>query len=215
MGAGGAGCRREKAAARRRPATRWVDGGYQKVTDRTPLRRWLPPPLGVRLAVPSGGAVVPLVVEALPAIGRASYREVVSQRRRVADRGLAAAEARLGSSYRFTSELIADRWSRAPLRTIEDEVGGFAVEVTAKSGGQSEVTLAGAIDRPAVAAGTVAAVAAIRAAGEGLGSPGAHGVAWHGPAVAPMMAELWRRGVRAARFDGDNGVHPLVPLENG
>ena len=60
----------------------------------------------------------------------------------------------------------------------------------------------------------VAAVAAVMACSEDLGPPGAHGVAWHGPAVVPMMAELWRRGVRAARFDADKGVHPLSPLED-
>jgi hypothetical protein len=58
----------------------------------------------------------------------------------------------------------------------------------------------GAIDRPAVAAGAVAALAAVAVA-RGEVPPGARGL---GAAIetVPFLAELARRGVKAAAFVG-------------
>jgi hypothetical protein len=58
----------------------------------------------------------------------------------------------------------------------------------------------GAIDRPAVAAGAVAAVAALAAA-HGRIEPGAAGLA-SVPTEVGLLGELARRGVRAAHFEG-------------
>jgi hypothetical protein len=58
------------------------------------------------------------------------------------------------------------------------------------------------MDRPAVAAGTVAAVAATWAAGGRLRRPGAAGLAELVDPV-PFLGELARRGVKAAVFEGD------------
>ena len=57
------------------------------------------------------------------------------------------------------------------------------------------------MDRPGVAAGAVAAVAALWT-GDGLvGGPGARGLAG-AVAPVPFLAELARRGVKAASFEG-------------
>jgi hypothetical protein len=63
------------------------------------------------------------------------------------------------------------------------------------------VAILGAMDRPGVAAGCVAAVAAAWAGDDRLLRSGAGGLA---DLVAPLpfLAELARRGVRAAVFDG-------------
>jgi hypothetical protein len=68
----------------------------------------------------------------------------------------------------------------------------------------------GAMDRPAVAAGAVAAVAALWAVEGRLADVGAAGLASLVEPV-PFLAELARRGVKAAAFEGSvaaRGLHP-------
>jgi hypothetical protein len=60
----------------------------------------------------------------------------------------------------------------------------------------------GAIDRPAVAAGTVAAVAAVWTVDGRLSRPGAGGLAELIAEPVPFLKELSRRGVKAAVFEG-------------
>jgi hypothetical protein len=60
----------------------------------------------------------------------------------------------------------------------------------------------GVIDRPAVAAGAVAAVTAAWAATGRLARPGASGLAELVADPLPFLRELWDRGVRAAVFEG-------------
>jgi len=63
----------------------------------------------------------------------------------------------------------------------------------------------GAIDRPALAAGTVAAVAAAWAVQGRLARSGAAGLAELIDEPVPFLQELSRRGVRAAIFEGSSG----------
>jgi hypothetical protein len=63
------------------------------------------------------------------------------------------------------------------------------------------VTVLGAIDRPGVAAGAVAALAAVAAA-RGQVRPGVGSLA-RGVEPIPFLGELARRGVKAAAFVGD------------
>jgi hypothetical protein len=58
------------------------------------------------------------------------------------------------------------------------------------------------IDRPAVAAGAVAAVAAVWAATGRFARPGAAGLAELVTDPVPFLAELSRRGIKAAVFEG-------------
>ncbi|MDQ3147179.1 MAG: hypothetical protein M3R01_09680, partial [Actinomycetota bacterium] len=83
----------------------------------------------------------------------------------------------------------------------EGVAGAVRVEVRGRRGSGRDVAVLGAIDRPAVAAGAVAAVAAIWI-GEGrLTRPGAGGLAELVHPL-PFLTELARRGVKGARFEG-------------
>lgn len=86
----------------------------------------------------------------------------------------------------------------------EGTIGAVRVELRGRRGTAHDVSVLGAMDRPGVAAGCVAAVAAVWA-GEGrLRRPGAAGLAELAEPV-PFLSELSRRGVRAAAFDGIPG----------
>jgi hypothetical protein len=63
------------------------------------------------------------------------------------------------------------------------------------------VQVLGAMDRPAVAAGTVAAVAAVQAGLRQLRRPGAGGLAELVDPL-PFLSDLAQRGVKAAVFEG-------------
>lgn len=110
----------------------------------------------------------------------------------------------------------------------EGAIGAIRVELRGTRAGMRETVVFGAIDRAAVAAGAVAAVAALlvapaapspglaRHAGEPALAPpsgdgpsgrlvGAHSLAAKGIDVAAVLAELASRGVKAARFTGGHG----------
>ncbi|HMC42483.1 MAG TPA: hypothetical protein VKI20_05680, partial [Acidimicrobiales bacterium] len=67
------------------------------------------------------------------------------------------------------------------------------------------------IDRPAVAAGAVAAVSAAWAVGRRLAHVGAGGLALLLADPVPFLHELAGRGVRAAVFEGTSPGHPAAP----
>jgi hypothetical protein len=97
-----------------------------------------------------------------------------------------------------------DRWT-AGLPMLrrphpEGKIGGLRVEVRGRRGAVHDTVVLGAIDRPAVAAGTVAGLAA-RWVGEGKLDPGARGLA---SAVDTLrfLHDLADAGVRAAIFEG-------------
>jgi hypothetical protein len=75
------------------------------------------------------------------------------------------------------------------------------VEVRGRRGGSRSVEVLGAVDRPALAAGAVAALVAVAAVERRLSRDGAGGLAALAP-VLPTLAELARRGVKAAVFEG-------------
>lgn len=82
----------------------------------------------------------------------------------------------------------------------EGRIGAIRVEVRGRRGGESVCEVAGAIDRPAVAAGAVAGLAT-RWALAGRLEPGAAGLAARVEPV-PFLQELSDYGVRAAVFVG-------------
>jgi saccharopine dehydrogenase-like NADP-dependent oxidoreductase len=83
----------------------------------------------------------------------------------------------------------------------EGTIGAVRVELRGRRGIARDIAILGAMDRPGVAAGCVAAVAAAFAAEGAVLRPGAGGLAELVEPV-PFLAELARRGVRAAVFDG-------------
>lgn len=83
----------------------------------------------------------------------------------------------------------------------EGTVGAVRVELRGRRGGTRDVVIFGVMDRPGAAAGCVAAVTAAWC-GEGrVERSGAAGLAELVSPV-PFLAELARRGVKAATFDG-------------
>ena len=83
----------------------------------------------------------------------------------------------------------------------EGTIGAVRVEVRGSRGGARDIAILGAIDRPGVAAGAVAAIAAWWAGQRRLERTGAGGLAELVVPV-PFLTELARRGVKAAAFDG-------------
>ncbi len=88
------------------------------------------------------------------------------------------------------------------LRTPHPEglVGAARVEVRGSVDGARQVVVLGALDRPAVASGAVAALAA-RRAGRGELPTGAGGLSSVTDTV-PWLADLADVGVKAAVFEG-------------
>jgi hypothetical protein len=79
---------------------------------------------------------------------------------------------------------------------VTEAVGAIRVEVSGRRQGSEETIIYAAVDRPSLAAGTLAAVVA-------TASPvpvGASGLAERSYARA-LLAELARRGVKAAVYD--------------
>ncbi|MGH9066398.1 MAG: hypothetical protein ACRD0J_02595, partial [Acidimicrobiales bacterium] len=118
----------------------------------------------------------------------------------------------LSSSFPDASRLSvrvgSPRWQRVARRLPrlgsprpEGTMGAVRVEVRGSRGQAKDAVVLGVIDRPAVAAGTVAAVAAVWAATGRLAHGGAAGLAELVPDPVPFLRELAERGVRAAAFD--------------
>jgi hypothetical protein len=84
----------------------------------------------------------------------------------------------------------------------EGVVGAVRIEVRGRRGQVRDAHVFGVIDRPAIAAGTVAAVAAVAAGTGALERTGAAGLAALVADPLPMLRDLWDRGVRAAAFEG-------------
>jgi saccharopine dehydrogenase-like NADP-dependent oxidoreductase len=84
----------------------------------------------------------------------------------------------------------------------EGVIGAVRVEVRGRRGSGRDVQVLGAIDRPAIAAGAVAAVTTQWAAAGRLARPGAGGLAELVDNPVPFLHELARRGVRGAVFEG-------------
>lgn len=83
----------------------------------------------------------------------------------------------------------------------EGAVGALRVEIRGRRAGGTDTVILGAIDRPAVAGAAVAAVATVWAAEGRAIDTGVGGVAAQFEAL-PFLAELARRGIRAAIFEG-------------
>jgi hypothetical protein len=110
---------------------------------------------------------------------------------------------------RVTARLAANRRDRLTawlpmMRRPHPEggLGAIRVEVRGARHGGRDVVVYGAMDRPAVAAGAVAAVTA-RAVGDGcVDRRGAFGLAAVEDPL-PLLTDLADRGIRAAAFDGN------------
>jgi saccharopine dehydrogenase-like NADP-dependent oxidoreductase len=184
VGTGGPACARQHHRALAGVAVDWRDGGWvRRAAGSGRELCWFPDPVGAedcyRAALPDALLLVP----AFPGVGRVTARLAANRR------------------DRLTAHLPMLRRPHP-----EGTVGAVRVEVRGRRGTSRDVRVLGAIDRPAVASGAVAAVAAVAVAAGDVRRHGAAGLAELVEPV-PFLGELARRGVRAAVFEGA-AYHP-------
>jgi saccharopine dehydrogenase-like NADP-dependent oxidoreductase len=177
-GTGGPACARSHHRALGGQALDWRDHGWQRRPGGSGRELcWFPDPIGARDCYRAELPDALLLVPAFEGVGRVTARLSGTRRDRLT--------ARLPMLRRPHPEGL---------------VGAVRVEVRGRRDGARQVVVLGALDRPAVAAGAVAALAA-RAAVRGELRPGAAGLATLGDPV-PMLTELARIGIKAAIFQG-------------
>jgi hypothetical protein len=166
--------------ARLETPVEWRDGNWHEERRSDPELVWFPDPIGARECEPVAMGVR-LLVRAFPGVRRVTVR---------------------------LAEPLTRRLAWPSRRGLDEGWGSTRVEVWGWRGQARESMVYGVIDRTAVAAGTVLAMTAARLAGvaPGLGARdgpdgGVHGL---GALVEPVpfLAELARRGVKAAVFEG-------------
>ena len=178
LGTGGPACAYQHHRALRGRAVDWRDGGWVHRSAGSGRELcWFPDPVGAADCYRAELPDALLLRQALPGVGRITARLAANRRDRLT--------------------------SRLPmLRPPHPEGGPGAVrlEVRGRRDGAQSVRVLGAMDRPGVAAGAVAALTAVQVAGGDL-VPGAAGLASLIDPV-PFLAELSRRGVKVAAFEG-------------
>ena len=182
VGTGGPACARHHHRALGGKSLDWRDGGWVERPGGSGRELcWFPDPIGAedcyRAALPD--ALV--LVQAFPGVTRVTARVAATRRDRL-------------------SAQLPMLWPSHP----EGGPGAIRVEVRGRRGISRDVTVLGAMDRPGVAAGAVAALTALWAATGRLRRAGAGGLAELVDAP-PFLAELRVRGVRAAAFQHDAG----------
>jgi hypothetical protein len=179
VGTGGPSCAQAHHRALAGAALDWRDGSW--VTRRAGSGRelcWFPDPIGgedcYRAALPDALLLAP----AFPGVERIT--------------------ARMGANRR---DRITSRFPMLRSPHPEGGPGAARVEVRGRRGSARVVQVLGAMDRPAVAAGTVSTLAAVAAATRQLRRNGAGGLA---ELVDPLLFLnlLAQRGVKAAVFEG-------------
>lgn len=179
-GTGGPACARQHHRALGGTAIDWRDGVFVRRQGGSGRELcWFPDPVGgqdcYRAALPDAL----LLVEAFPQVRRVTARMAATRRDRLT----------------FRLPML-----RPP--HPEGVIGGVRVEVRGRRGPSRDVDVLGVMDRPGVAAGAVAAVAASTVASGALIRPGAAGLAALLEDPVPFLRELARRGVKAAMFEG-------------
>ncbi len=180
LGTGGPACAHEHHRALRGTAVDWRDGGWQRRRAGSGRELcWFPDPVGAadcyRARVPDAL----LLVNALGELERVTARMAATRRDR-----------------------LTARWPMLRRPHPEGTVGAVRAEVRGRRDGAWETLVYGAYDRPGIAAGAVAAVAGAALARGDLGiGPGASGLV-ASDRSRDLLAELARRGVKAAAFTG-------------
>jgi saccharopine dehydrogenase-like NADP-dependent oxidoreductase len=180
MGTGGPACARRHHRALSEEALDWKEGGWRRRAGGSGRELcWFPDPVGGADCYRGGMADALLLVPAFPGVDRVTARLAATRRDRMS------------------------AWLPM-LRPPHPEgmLGAVRVEVRGKRGPVFDSRVLGALDRPAMAAGTVAAVAAAWATERRLARAGAAGLAELVDEPVPFLRELARRGVRAAVFEG-------------
>ena len=182
MGTAGPSCARQHHRALGDTAVDWRDGGWVRRPGGSGRELcWFPDPIGPRDCYRGALADAVTLVPAFPGVGRVTARMAATRR------------------DRLTARLPMLRPPHA-----EGGPGAVRVEVRGRIDGAREAVVYGAMDRPSVAAGTVAALACVALGGGEQRRSGAAGLGelLDAPAV---LARLRERGVRCAVFEGDVG----------
>jgi len=179
VGTGGPACAAQHHEALAGTALDWREGRWLERRGGSGRELcWFPEPIGgadcYRAALPDAMLLVP----AFSAVQRVTVRMGANRRDRV------------------TAHLPMLRKPHP-----EGGPGAIRVEVRGRRGRAVDVSVLGVMDRPAVAAGAVAALVAVTAGRRELLRPGAGGLA-ELVAPLPLLTELARRGVKAAVFEG-------------
>ena len=179
VGTGGPACARQHHDALAAEAIDWREGAWRRRQGGSGRELcWFPDPVGgqdcYRAAVPDALLLVP----AFPGVERVT--------------------ARMGATRR---DRLTARLPMLRKPHPEGMIGAVRVELRGARGPQRDVLVYGAMDRPAVAAGTVAAITAVTLGNGEARRVGAGGLA-ELVEPAPFLAELARRGVKAAAFSG-------------
>jgi saccharopine dehydrogenase-like NADP-dependent oxidoreductase len=182
VGTAGPACARAHHRALAGEALDWRDGAWQRRRGGSGRELcWFPDPVGAQDCYRAALPDALLLLDAFPGVERITARVGATRR------------------DRLTTGLPMLRKPHP-----EGTIGAVRAEVRGRRGTGRDATVLGAIDRPGVAAGTVAAVAALWAVEGRLLRVGAGGLA-ELVAPIPFLGELARRGVKAAVFDGIPG----------
>ena len=180
FGTGGPACARQHHKALSNRSTDWRDGDWVRRSGGSGRELCVfPDPVGSIDCYRAGLADALLLHPAFPTAERITARQAANRRQRL------------------TAWLPMLRRPHP-----EGRIGAIRVEVRGRRDGESVIEVVGAIDRPAVAAGAVAGLAA-RWTVAGRLRPGAHGLASVVDPV-PFLTELNALGVRAAVFVGSD-----------
>lgn len=189
VGTGGPSCARQHHKAMRGQAIDWRDGEWDRRSGGSGRQLcWFPEPVRAvdcyRGALPEALLLAP----AFPGVSRVTVRMGGTRR------------------DRLTARLPMLRRPHP-----EGEFGAIRVEVRGSEGESHDDRVLGAVDRPAVAAGAVAALACRWAVDGRLARTGAAGLASL-VEPGPFLAALAERGVKVAAFEG--GQHGPTPAPN-
>jgi saccharopine dehydrogenase-like NADP-dependent oxidoreductase len=177
-GTGGPACARAHHAALAGTSLDWRDGGWQRRRAGSGRELcWFPDPVGAEDCYRAQLPDPVLLVPAFPGVGRVTARLSATRRDRLS--------AHLPMLRRPHPEGL---------------VGAVRVEVRGRRAGVQDTVVLGALDRPAVASGAVAALA-LRWAAQGRIPPGAAGLGGLDDPIA-FLTELARVGIKAAAFQG-------------
>ncbi len=192
LGTGGPACAHQHHRALRGTAVDWRDGGWQRRRAGSGRELcWFPDPVGAADCYRARLPDAVLLVNAFGDLDRVTARLAATRRDR-----------------------LTARWPMLRRPHPEGIVGAVRTEVRGRRAGAWETLVYGAYDRPGIASGAVAAVAATALVRGELGiGPGAAGLGASTQARV-LLDELARRGVKAAAFTG-SGDAPDPRMDRG
>ena len=178
VGTGGPACARQHHRALSSVGLDWRDGRWTRRAGGSGRElAYFPDPIGGRDCYRAALPDALLLVPEFPGVERVTARMAATRR------------------DRFTAPLPMLRPPHA-----EGGIGAVRVELRGRVGIERRVVVLGSVERPAVAAGAVAASATLHVVGGGT-PPGAYGLAGL-PDPLPLLADIAGRGVHGMRFEG-------------